>query len=230
MAKFTPYTIRELEKHLSTEGNQHDGIYVLNTTPSNDRGRQERISIAVPKPGNLGIDVVVIPSTDMPINILDQVPKDSILQSSEFRRSLRQGVLTLVNPEEGDKYYQKESNRRDLATLISMESMNMSDAQDGVIAANGVNNKTIENPRAADNQAVNLNETGINITVYSTMESAQPDEESRVIVAIKSVMNKNITDYEYILKKAKELGFKELEGRVSRKLIELRKVEDDSEV
>lgn len=83
-------TLSELEQH------DKGVVYVLNATTGDLNGQ---ILISVPKKNGNGSDMVRVPKTFIPIDLTAQVTRSQLMESSEFRKTVTNGLVKLVTPE-----------------------------------------------------------------------------------------------------------------------------------
>lgn len=77
------------------ERETHGPIYVLNNTDGVQRGS---VTFQVPKRSGVGYDVISVPPTWLPIDLLTKVNRPQLLESSEFRRALDPTVTKTGQP------------------------------------------------------------------------------------------------------------------------------------
>lgn len=76
----------------------HDPVWCINNTPQTMSARAGDLVIMVPKiHGNGTPDKVLIPRTWLPYNLIRQVPRAQLLQSTEFLRALNEGLIIAVS-------------------------------------------------------------------------------------------------------------------------------------
>lgn len=206
MAKFSRYTINQVEAQ-----EKHVGIYVLNRAPINNVSKtRNRIILTVEKAGGGQTPIIIPPYGDLPFNVTEQAPREYIMRSSEFRQGVSEGTLQLVSPEEAEAFLSTEDAQETLAALRESEGL-ANNSEDGLaLSADG-----------------NEGNASINPLIASTMNNAANDGESMTIVNLKRVENKSKAEYMFILERAKELGFADLEKRV-KKALEKMAAKDES--
>jgi hypothetical protein len=90
MAKIS---LADLDKQQTAPG----GIYVMNNTPA--KGRSQ-IIFTVHKPNGNGQDNAFVPAIDLPVDLTMFIPKRQLLASSEFRRAVSLGLISLIDEQE----------------------------------------------------------------------------------------------------------------------------------
>lgn len=85
-------TLEELEK------SEVGPVWVINNT-GDVLDMAANLMFSVPKINGTGTDPVRVPRTFIPLDLTQQVPKKQLMQSSEFRNTVRKGHLRLVSPE-----------------------------------------------------------------------------------------------------------------------------------
>lgn len=71
-------------------------VFVLNRSTNDEPGR---IVLSIPKLNGNGQDLVRIPHTFVAIDLTEQIPKNQLMQSSDFRKTVNSGLLDLVTEE-----------------------------------------------------------------------------------------------------------------------------------
>lgn len=226
MSKLRHISIQEAQ-----QGDEYSAVYAINTIQRNERGSRERVFISVPKDGQDGSDLLLIPNTTLPIDLTSMVSRGSIFRSSDFRKAVRFGMITLVNAEDAERILSTPEAKRDLAALMEAEQVNtMADRNDVIDGSENLSNvREIDNSHTARNQVLELGASGVNPNVESVMESAEGNTEGNVINSIRNIPNKTLADYRYILEKAREHNFDDLAGRIEKKIAKLT-AEDDNEL
>lgn len=80
--------------------NSTDPVWCINNTPQSMGARAGDLIIMVPKVhGNGTPDKVTIPRTWLPYNLIRQVPRPQLLQSTEFLRAINNELIIIVTPE-----------------------------------------------------------------------------------------------------------------------------------
>lgn len=70
-------------------------VWVMNTAEKT--GDAAQILISVPKVNGTGVDIVRIPRTFIPIDLTQQVPRQQLLNSAEFRKTLQKQLINLAS-------------------------------------------------------------------------------------------------------------------------------------
>lgn len=87
----------------------HDPVWCINNTPQTMNSRAGDLIIMVPKVhGNGTPDKVLIPRTWLPYNLIRQVPRQQLLQSTEFLRALNEGLIIAISSEYASYLESKE--------------------------------------------------------------------------------------------------------------------------
>lgn len=93
--KIQRLTIDDILKQSDT-----DPIWCINNTTQAMNARAGDLALVVPKlHGNGTPDKVSIPLTWLPFNLIRQVPRDQLVQSTEFRAAINSGLLIIVTPD-----------------------------------------------------------------------------------------------------------------------------------
>ena len=87
-------TIASLE-----EGDHTKAIWALNGSANSAARQAGEVHIGIPKRNGTKVDDLFLPMTWLPIRITDQIPRAQLLESSEFRNAVNNGLLTLISEE-----------------------------------------------------------------------------------------------------------------------------------
>jgi len=87
-------TIASLE-----EGDHTKAIWALNGSANSAARQAGEVHIGIPKRNGTKVDDLFLPMTWLPIRITDQIPRAQLLESSEFRNAVNNGLLTLISDE-----------------------------------------------------------------------------------------------------------------------------------
>ena len=105
-------TLAELE--LSTTG----PVWALNSSSSVvGAGLGGDIHIGVPKLNGSKTDPLHVLLTWLPVDLTASIPRDQLLASSEFRKAVKDGLLTLITPEHAAEIEQQEGAAEERARL-----------------------------------------------------------------------------------------------------------------
>ncbi len=72
-------------------------IWAVNKTSKNER---RQLIFTVAKNSGQGQDVIFLPSTWIPIDLTGQITKKNLLDSSDFRKAVSAGIITILTEEE----------------------------------------------------------------------------------------------------------------------------------
>ncbi len=106
-------TLRQLE------GSKNGGVYVQNAAPATMRGI---ISFTVPKLRGNGKDLVRVHKTWIPQDLSEQVTKQQLLDSSEFRSTVSKGLIEILNPEWAETILEREDAVLEKKRLMMISS------------------------------------------------------------------------------------------------------------
>jgi hypothetical protein len=105
-------TLAELEQ--SSTG----PVWALNSSPSVvGSGNGGDVHIGVPKLNGSKIDPLHVQLTWLPVDLTASIPRDQLLASSEFRKAVRDGLLTLITPEHAAEIEQQDGADEERARL-----------------------------------------------------------------------------------------------------------------
>lgn len=191
-AKKTTLTLNDLE------GMSKGAIYVLNNTKQPEQGE---VSFTVPKLGQSGVDNVIVPSTFIPIDLMEQVSRKQLMESSEFKKAVRGKVLVLITEsyakellsEEDAEYEQERLFNQSQATLNmaqSIEGMQTGDMLHPELARRGTSNP--------DNDVVE----GISPRVAAVLSTLQESNDERGAISSLRTVESSLTDkdFAYVIK------------------------------
>jgi hypothetical protein len=95
-------------------------IWAINKTPAKSR---RQLIFTVQKNSGSGVDVVFIPSTWIPIDLTGQIPKKTLLASSDFRKAIANGVIEILTEAEAAVLNKKEGATQE-KERVSTQLMN----------------------------------------------------------------------------------------------------------
>lgn len=193
-------------------------IYVLNSTKQPEQGE---VSFTVPKLSGSGVDNVIVPSTFIPIDLMEQVSRKQLMESSEFKRAVRGKVLTLISKEYADDLLSEDEAvyEQDRIFNLSQATMNMAQSLDTMQTGDMIHpelarRNTITN---TDNDVVE----GITPKVAAVMSALQEDDDERGAISSLRMVVSQLTDkdFSYVIKQCgnkysmlKEWASKRLNG------------------
>lgn len=108
-------TIQEIEYQ------ERGPVYVLNNTKQPEQGV---VCFTVPKLGQNGVDNVVIPSTFIPIDLMEQISRKQLRESSEFKTAIRGRVLLLITEEYAKELLEDEDAQYEIERLYNLTQAN----------------------------------------------------------------------------------------------------------
>lgn len=88
-------------------------IWVVNKTAGENRSQ---IIFVIPT-GQRQQELVQIPNTWIPVDLTEQVTKRQLMESTDFRRSLRNGLLDLISDEDAEEILATEDARAEMKRL-----------------------------------------------------------------------------------------------------------------
>jgi len=186
-------TLAEFEK-------QETGpVYVLNNTEGHQQGV---VTFTVGKSGQLGVDDVVIPSTFIPIDLMDQVSRKQLKDSSEFKKAIRGQIILLLTNEYAEELLDDEDAKEEQKRLFNLSQAldnqihAESDLVTGAMLHPGL---TKINPSSPNNDV----EEDVNPKVAAILEKAFEDNDAQGAISsfrriIKEIDN---DDLNYIVKR-----------------------------
>lgn len=211
-------TIATISLH-DIETSEHGNVWVLNRTSGTDKGP---VNFTVPKSNGTGMDTVIVPLTFLPIDLTEQVTKKQILDSSEFRRALRLGFISLVDNDSAQAMMTisgaEEERLRLRSEMLNMEvgaqvsSTNPEEIQPNNAAMSAVDMR--ERAGAVSESAAVSSENRIDNllpTVVVLMEELADKEEVHVINSLRTLRSElTQDDLSYIQDKARSANYRKL--------------------
>lgn len=112
-----------MKKELSIQELEAQGekgsVYVINTSPRGSRGD---VLFSAPKKNGNGSDVVRITKTWIPQDLTDQVTKAQLLESSEFRKTVRKGLIKLVTADYAELILTQSDAQEEAQRIANLRS------------------------------------------------------------------------------------------------------------
>lgn len=136
-------TLRELEGMKSTSS-----IFVENTSPRTHRGD---VLFQVSKPNGGVDDIVRVHKTWIPQDLTEQVPRKQLIDSANFRRTVNNGLVTLLHPDYAEGVLQTDDAKEESTRLRNL--MNAASAILNSAAVTEKDERTPTQKRREGNQA-----------------------------------------------------------------------------
>ncbi|MGD0511500.1 MAG: hypothetical protein ABSA33_06730, partial [Candidatus Micrarchaeaceae archaeon] len=94
-------------------------VWVRNTAASSEFGYSGDILLSIP--GNAGQQAqsLKVPDTWLPQDLTERYPKHRILESTDFRAAVRNGLLTIISDAEAARYMRDEGAEDEQRRLVS---------------------------------------------------------------------------------------------------------------
>ena len=170
---------------------QHEPIWVMNTTKAENRGN---VFFTVPNNTGTKEDPVNVFVTWTPICLTEEVTRKQLLDSSQFRRAVNQGLLKLISSEEAQEIMESGGAREE-AERVRRLSVNSATAE--VQYGLGKESDKIE--------AVDLN--GISNPVQQFVELMEMSQDGEGLNTLRTMGELTLKEYRFIVKKAKALNY-----------------------
>lgn len=210
MAKRFP-TLHDIENE--TKG----PLYVTNTTKDQTRGT---VLFTVANLDGRGSTAIIVPLTWMALDLTEQVNREAIIRSSDFRRAVTHKHITLVSKEEAEDINSRDGNEIERERIMRELSYDVVETRNGAMEENDdeddADNETvgkITRKKAPVNEMSNLNVVGdsdVNPAVIMMFDDEKPQTQEQYINSLRLLQNLTAKDYKYVFFKAKELGMKKL--------------------
>lgn len=97
----------------------HTPVWVLNKSRGDTRGP---ILFTCPRKGTNDVNCVRVPDTFIPINVLDHIPKDQLLDSVDFRNALNKGLIVIIDELEAREILSKPGVDQEIDRLNQQQS------------------------------------------------------------------------------------------------------------
>lgn len=103
------------------QGDQTQPIWALNGSADSEVGQPGEVHVGIPKINGSKIDDLHLPQTWLPTNLTDQIPRNQLLASSEFRNAVNNRVITLISPEFAKEILSQEGVAEERDRLMDMK-------------------------------------------------------------------------------------------------------------
>ena len=215
MSEQTELKFSELEKLTS------GGVYILNNTAGHERGK---VVFTVPHANGQGHDTVIVPATFIPVDLLEQVSRRQLMESSEFRRCISTRRLKIITQKYAEELLEDEDAQEEKERLYNeAESHNnmvqaMDDIQTGdmlepelagIGSRRGADGEIRENASTKGDNGLNkgnsngLESFEVHPKVESIMETlSETKDETGALNSLRNMGELTSKDYKYIVKKA----------------------------
>ena len=183
-------SIHDIEKH------QYGPVWALNQTTGADKGN---VTFTVPKANGNGSDTVSVPLTFIPLDLTEQVTKDQLFKSSDFRRAVALGYLVLINDTEAQKLLEIPGAAMEKARLVREQRVSAVEEQS---KAMGMISPTKDGL---------VGEGGILPAVELIMVDAVDKDQVEIINSLRSMESEmDAKDFEYVKSQATILKYAKL--------------------
>lgn len=174
-------------------------VYVLNNTKSPEQGL---VVLTVPKVNGIGLDNVIVPSTFIPIDLLEQVSRKQLNESSEFKAAVRRKLLIPITKEYAEQLLDDDDAKHEIERLYNLgeATKNMAQALDTMQTGDMLHPEFAN--RAAQLTTPN-NDTEDKVTprVAAIVAKVLEDGDERgAISSLRMMTDLTNDDYTYIIK------------------------------
>lgn len=186
------------------ESDKTGPIYVINNTDGVQRGN---VTFQVPKRNGVGYDVISVPPTWLPIDLLAYVSRQQLADSSEFRRTLDpmvtktgQPMLKIIHPDLARKMLNEPGAAEEAAEIKRREaaSFDIERPQIEVVHSHeGQKEAQVAAKAKTDAQGPN---TRVEQLIAQLIEGAV--SEIHVLNSLRGMGTLQQADYKYVLAKA----------------------------
>lgn len=194
--EITPMNIADIEPNA-----RH--LYLLNTTKGDRRGP---IHMSVPKLSGSGSTAINIPLTWIPVDILDQCAVEQLIKSSDFRRMVSFGVITIVSEEDQEKIMKRPGATEEKAKVRDRMMYGNAMAQNNALEPEVSVHKNEEGLAYVDDE-----DDTISMRTRTIMEDAKSKDEMSVINTLRNFEDEmNEDEWQFVMAGAKKLKYRKL--------------------
>jgi len=182
-------------------------VWCLNTTRGNKRGE---VVFTVPKlNGNVGLDTISVPASFLPFELTSRVHKNQLINSSEFRRAVSSGAVSIIDNNEAESLLQEDGAEEEVARLKKNEELVDATINSIAMASNiQVDDKAGKQQQEAE-LAKNANMASVNAQIIELVTRSNGGESSQTILnSLRSMGALTQQEYEFIVKEAKDSKIK----------------------
>lgn len=201
------WTVQELER--SSQGS----VYVVNTSP---KGRRGDILFSCPKLNGSGQDIVKIVKTWIPQDLTNQVTKQQLLGSSEFRKSVQKRILRIASPEYAELILSQNDAQEEQERIANMQDAARNILRAGQVTEKDEDDEDYDSPTkkrrraaAAKAEAGNTGKTHLDFGQSSfdvLLTSLEGKSGTEVLNALKSEGQLSIIELKKAFKKFGEIA------------------------
>jgi hypothetical protein len=175
--------------YLDLQNPKINRIWAINKTPAKSR---RQLIFTVQKNNGAGVDVVFIPTTWIPIDLTGQVPKKSLLQSSDFLKAVSNGVIEILSESEAASLNKKEGATQE-RERISMQLMNT--------------NTVVQKDVVEDEDDSTKDELESSAKVVQFVEDMTVSDEISALNNLRSMGDLELQELRFVRKAAKEMSY-----------------------
>jgi hypothetical protein len=170
--------------------NEHDNIWVLNTTQGERRGN---VFFTVPNQTGTREDQVTVFASFAPACLTDQVTRKQLLDSSSFRRSVNLGMLKLISEDDAQALLEEPGAREEAERVRNLSvGTATSEAQYGL----GKDAPVAEVANKLD---------GISVPVQQYVDLLDTIQDAEALNSLRNMGQLKIEEYRFIKKATEKL-------------------------
>lgn len=180
---------------------KENSVFVLNNTKKEKRGQ---VIFGVPKATGVGLDTVVVPATFIPIELTEQVSRNQLFNSAEFRKAVSSGMLLLMKSGWASAYLESEDAKAEIDRLRNSQEFHRT-----VMTATKTDDIVIPNVDSLEEQATasvrgSVDGKGvihdINPAVVHTVELLKESKDQKgTIASLRAMGELERHDYRYVM-------------------------------
>jgi hypothetical protein len=183
-------SVTEIEK------NGIDTIYVLNNTKGAEKGN---VLFEVPKLSGAGTDAVLVHSTYIPVCLTDQVSKEQIVKSSEFRKAINSRRLTIIHSDDAIALLDTKTAKKELERIFKDSETfrnTVMSLDDSSVTTNEEMSKGMSDLVNGANDTDKINPSILQLVV----DLEESKDEDSAINTLRNIDDLKRRDYRYVYK------------------------------
>lgn len=192
-------------------------IWAINSTNENAR---TRIIIACAKMYGDGNDTVELYNTFIPINLTGQINKKQLLQSSDFRKAVSRGFITLVTADYAKRVLNTQAGRLEYRRIMDELGSRKRNVQEEALRRAEEINAQLPGAKNQQSPVVNRDSTHANDVkpaVVQIMANSEGQTDLQVFNSLINTGSMTSLDWEYVHREAKSQGLNKLAEKAANK-------------
>ena len=189
-------TVSELE---AQEGSP--AIWALNGSAGSEVGQAGDVHVGIPKINGTKVDALYLPQTFLPFCLTEQIPRNQLLASSEFRNSVNTNLLVLITEEYAQTILQEDGVEEERDRLMQLKRQVREATAARSITQSGaeiVNTAELEDNTETKVTSARGDELDPGFVMFADNLTMKTDVEAAN--AIRSRGRKTVSEVKYLLK------------------------------